>query len=93
MADRVVSTDQARSAIEAMRTIINDGLQAQVQSLKTQGNLLMEPNTWDGRLAAQFRGDWPQVANRLEQTNRDLEQLRADVDRINVNIMTAGGNS
>jgi len=93
MSDRVVSSQEARSAIDTMRAVINEGLPAQVQSLRAQGNRLMEPQNWEGRLAAEFRSRWPEIASRLEQTNRDLEQLRADVDRINHDIMAAGGNA
>jgi uncharacterized protein YukE len=93
MSDRVISTQEARHAIDTMRTIIGEGLPAQVRSLRAQGERLMEPQNWDGRLAAEFRARWPEIAGRLEQTNLDLEQLRADVDRINRNIMAAGGNS
>jgi len=45
-----------------------------------------------GPLAIKFRGDWPQTHQTLKQAQEALEQLRANSQQINQNIMTAGGN-
>lgn len=89
---RVLSTTEARQAITRMQSIIAGGLTDQIGQLKTQGQLLSDPNVWDGSLAAQFRGSWPQTASTLDRITADLAELRARVDRVNADIMLAGGN-
>lgn len=89
---RVLSTTEARQAITRMQSIISGGLTDQVSQLKTQGQLLSDPSIWDGSLAGQFRGAWPQTAATLDRITADLEELRARVDRVNADIMIAGGN-
>ena len=58
MSERVLSTDTAKQAISQMQTIINGGFQEQIQQLNRQGEVLSDPNNWDGPLASQFRGSW-----------------------------------
>lgn len=89
---RVLSTTEARQAIVRMQSIISGGLTEQVGQLKSQGQLLSDPNVWDGSLASQFRGTWPQTASTLDRITADLEELRTRVDRVNADIMVAGGN-
>jgi uncharacterized protein YukE len=92
MSSRVLSTDQARSAVQQLRSIINSGLTDQIQQLNSQGQVLSDPNVWDGPLAGQFRGDvWPQTKSALDRTHQSLEELRVQVERINEDIMRAGG--
>lgn len=92
MSSRVLSTDQARSAVQQLRSIINSGLTDQIQQLNSQGQVLSDPNVWDGPLAGQFRGDvWPQTKSALDRTHQSLEELRVQVERINDDIMRAGG--
>jgi len=93
MPDRVLSTAEGKSAISRMQQIINGGLTEQITSLINEGNTLMEPAVWDGQLATTFRGNWPGTANGLTATRDKLEELRTEVEKINVNIMTAGGNA
>lgn len=92
MADRVLSTAQAREAIQKLQQIINGPLIEQIRALDTQGRILSDPSVWDGNLAQQFRETWQTTHNNLQKTQADLEKLRADVQKINQNIMTAGGN-
>ncbi len=93
MADRVLSTVQAKEAIAEMERIINSDLLTQIDRLNKQGEILSDPNVWDGRLAAEFRNNWPQTYNALKKAQQELEQLRQNVQKINQNIMMAGGNS
>ena len=81
----------------AIRTIvelfdIGGGLTEQLGQLKVQGQQLCDPNVWDGGLALQFRGTWPQTAGTLDRITSELEELRIRVDRVNADIMLAGGN-
>ncbi|MBC8252708.1 MAG: WXG100 family type VII secretion target [Ardenticatenia bacterium] len=93
MSDRVLSTAEAKQAITRMQQIINGGLVEQIQRLNTEGQKLSQPNIWDGRLAGEFRSNWPQTHKTLQEAQRQLEELRAKVQKINENIMRAGGNA
>ena len=92
MAERVLSTAAAREAIQRMQQIINGPLVDQIRALDNQGRTLSDPNIWDGNLAQQFRSEWPNTHNALQKTQQALEELRRNVQTINQNIMTAGGN-
>ena len=92
MPARVLSSDIARMSIQRFQTILNGPLLEQIMALNTEGEMLSDPNNWDGNLAAQFRGDWPGTHARLTQVRESLESLQASIQRINVNIMQAGGN-
>ena len=93
MTDRVLSTVQAKEAITKMEDIIKSGLLTQIDNLNKQGQILSDPNVWDGRLAAEFRNNWPHTYNALKKAQQELEQLRQNIQKINENIMMAGGNS
>ncbi len=92
MPDRVLSTAQAREAIQRLQQIINGPLLEQIRALDTQGRILSDPNVWDGNLAQQFRSEWPNTHSTLLKTQETLDRLRQDVQKINQNIMMAGGN-
>ncbi|KJE24242.1 hypothetical protein FF36_01317 [Frankia torreyi] len=90
---RVVSTDTARDAIGRMQQIINSGLSQEIQNLEREGQLLSDPNNWDGGLAVQFRADiWPQTKTALDNAVTQLGALQQKVSQINTDIMNAGGN-
>ena len=89
---RVLSTDAARSSIASMSSIINGGLADQIGQLDQQGRQLSQPDVWDGALAAQFRGSWPQTSRSLQTVKGELDELRQRIERINADIMVAGGN-
>lgn len=92
MAGRVLSTDTAKQSIQKMQTLINGSLQESISSLDNLGQTLSDANVWDGRLAEQFRGDvWPSMKSALDQLQNHLDELRANIQQINENIMTAGG--
>ena len=92
MADRVLSTAEAEQAIVKMQQIINGPLVEQITQLNNQGEILSNPSVWDGRLAGEFRNRWPEMNNALQQAKSSLEELRTQVQRINEDIMRAGGN-
>jgi uncharacterized protein YukE len=92
MSDRVLSTAAAREAITAFQRIVTGPLLQQIGELHAQGQILSEPNNWDGRLAGEFRGHWADTHHKLLGIQQALEQLRQQVHQINQNIMQAGGN-
>ena len=92
MSDRVLSTATARQSITKMQQVINGGLVEQIEALNREGQILSDANVWDGRLAAQFRNNWPQTKAALDKAKQELDELRASIQKINQNIMTAGGN-
>ena len=89
---RVLSTDAARAAVQTLASIINGGLAEQITQLDQQGRQLCQPDVWDGALAAQFRGTWPQTSAALSRVRDELDDLRMRVDRITADILVAGGN-
>lgn len=93
MADRVLSTDTARTSITKMKSLIDGGLAEQIASLHREGTTLSDPNVWDGQLAVQFRGNWEQMNTTLNQLKEQLNQLQEQINTINQNIMSAGGNA
>ena len=91
---RVLSTEQAKSAINQMQSIINGGFTDQISALDAQGKILSDPNTWDGPLAAQFRGStWPETKAALDKARQELEELRTQLDKISQDIFAAGGGA
>jgi len=92
MSERVLSTAQAEQAIQQMQQIINGPLADQIDALNRQGQTLSDANVWDGRLAQKFRQDWPQMHSTLMKAKEAVEQLRAQSQQINQDIMRAGGN-
>ncbi|KGE99541.1 pyrophosphorylase [Actinomyces sp. S4-C9] len=89
---RVLSTEQAKSAISQIQAIINGGLTDQISQLDSQGRVLSDPNVWDGPLAQQFRDQtWPETRQALERAKTELEELRGQLQQISTNIFTAGG--
>ena len=59
---RILSSEEAKTAIKQMQSIINGGFTDQISQLDAQGQILSDPNVWDGPLADQFRGTtWPET--------------------------------
>ena len=93
MPDRVLSSGEARASIQRFQSVVNGPLLDQINALNREGQLLSDPNNWDGRLAQDFRATWPQTHQQLLRVKESLEELRQRVQQINVNIMQAGGNA
>ncbi|HEX9888538.1 MAG TPA: hypothetical protein VGA69_03615 [Nitriliruptorales bacterium] len=90
---RVLSTEQAKASIQQIQRTIAGPLLEQIRTLDAHGRTLSDPNVWDGVLASEFRGSvWPQTKAALDRLHSQLEELRARIEVINDNIMTAGGN-
>jgi hypothetical protein len=91
---RVLSTEQAKTAIGQMQSIINGGLTDQISQLDGQGRVLSDPNVWDGPLASTFRGStWPETKAALDKAKTELDELRTQLDMISRDIFTAGGGA
>lgn len=91
---RVLSTEEAKSAIRQIQTIISGGFTEQITSLDSQGKILSDPNTWDGPLAETFRNNtWPETKAALDKAKQELDDLRGQLDKISQNIFSAGGGA
>jgi hypothetical protein len=94
MASRVLSTQDAESAIQQIQSIINGGFADQITALDGQGKKLSDPNVWDGPLAETFRNNtWPQTKAALDKAKTQLDDLRGQLHTISANIFSAGGGS
>ncbi len=89
---RVLSSDQAKSAIQQVQSIVNGGLTEQISKLDAQGKILSDANVWDGPLAQRFHDQtWPQTKSALDKAKQELDQLRDQLQKINNEIMRSGG--
>ena len=94
MSSRVLSTEQAKSSISKMQSIINGGFADQISQLDAEGQTLSDPNVWDGPHAATFRGEiWPAKSAALKKAQQELEDLRNQLQTISQDIFTAGGGA
>lgn len=91
MQDRVLATEAARDAVRQMQQIINGPLNEQIELLNRYGQVLCDPNVWDGNLARRFRHEWPQHYQSLRHTQETLNTLRHTVEQYMQNILIAGG--
>jgi uncharacterized protein YukE len=90
---RVLATDEAKTAIHKMQTLINGDLESLLSQLDVQGQKLCDPNVWDGARAGEFRHDvWPTTHKSLHNVKTALDSLRGKLDQITTDIMQAGGN-
>jgi len=92
MAQRVLSSEEARVAITQMQSILSGQFESTVQNLLSVGNTLSDPNVWDGPIANNFRQSlWPQCSSGLQQALRGLTTLQQQISTSNQNIVEAGG--
>lgn len=93
MAVRVLSSDTGRASIQRVQSILNGGLAEQLSALRSEGQTLSDPAVWDGVRAEEFRSStWPAASSGLQQAADAVEELRARIQMINQDIMSAGGN-
>lgn len=94
MAGRVLSSQQAKDAITQIQNILSGGFTDQLTALNHQGQILSDPNVWDGPLAEQFRSaTWPETRAALDKAKQELEELSQKLQQISTNIFTAGGGA
>lgn len=88
----IKSTDEAKSAIQSLQSIISGGLTDQITQLDAKGRILSDPNVWDGPLAQKFRNStWPETKAALDKAKTELERLREQLQSITDDIFRAGG--
>jgi WXG100 family type VII secretion target len=92
MTDRVLTSGEAKDAIDKFKQILDGGLTDQIDALDREGATLSKQEVWDGRLAAQFRSEWPQTHQALVKVCTELNELHTQIQQIHQNIMQAGGN-
>ncbi len=91
---RVLTTDQAASAISQIQSILSGDLEGTISKLDAQGRVLSDPSAWDGPLASEFRSNvWPVVSKSLQDSKAHLDDLRIRLDRIQRDIVQAGGGA
>lgn len=91
---RVLSTEEAKAAINNIQNIISGGLTDQINNLNREGSTLSQRDVWDGPLAAQFRDvTWPETSAALSKARTELEELQRQLQQIAQDIFTAGGGS
>jgi hypothetical protein len=82
MSGRVLSSEQAKSAIQQIQGIINGGLTDQIAQLDSQGKTLSDPNVWDGPLAEKFRNStWPETRSAWRRRSRSWRSCAASCIR------------
>jgi uncharacterized protein involved in exopolysaccharide biosynthesis len=91
---RVLSTPEAKSAIQQLQSLINGGFMDQITQMDSQGKTLSDSNVWDGPLAEKFRNStWPETRKALDSAKTQLDELHKQLQTISQNIMSAGGGS
>lgn len=94
MATRVLSSNEAKAAITTIKGLMAEGMAEHIKQLTAQGELLSDPNVWDGTRAEDFRSNtWPTAKTALNAAATQIAALSATIEGINNDIMTAGGNA
>jgi len=88
----VKSTQEAIDAIQRMLNQINGGLTDAISQFKSDGEIVNNPEMYEGTAAAGFRSEWPGVKGALDTAIRELNELADNVRAVNSNIQSAGGN-
>ena len=87
----VMVTQEAKDAAVRMRSIVNGGLQQQVQDLQRQGQTLANGQTWKGAKAELFSTSiWPDTDRALTSMITALADLQRRVDGVLDEIFAAG---
>lgn len=89
----VTATEYGRTIIANMRRTIQGGLSEQIRSIVSDGDILCQPDVWEGSLAAQHRSSWPNTSTQLREAVDELTRLNELFNKINADIMAAGGNA
>jgi hypothetical protein len=91
---RILASDEAKTAIKQLQSIISGGFTDQITQLDSKGQVLSDPNVWDGPLASTFRSStWPETKAALDKAKQELDELRGQLDKIAADIFSAGGGA
>jgi hypothetical protein len=89
----VRSTPEAIAAIDQMSTLLGGDFLTSLNTLIQLGNDLSNGEMWRGRYANDFTTQWSTIQTKLRESHTGLVELNTLVQRINQDIMAAGGNS
>ena len=92
MSGDVKSTEVGLQALKDLKALINGDLEGLLVRLNQKGEILSQPNNWEGKLASDFRSMWPGMHKASLKLKQDLDQLQGWAQQINDNIQAAGGN-
>jgi hypothetical protein len=90
MAD-VLTTQQALDLITQMAGQIDGPVTSQINTLKTQGQRLSDPNVFAGGYASKFRSTWSEATTVMNKMVTDLNELRTNLDKAHQSIISQGG--
>jgi hypothetical protein len=94
MGQRVLATDAAKQAATKMQALLSGQITGELKQIQAIGNQLINPNIWDGPLAARFRSsEWPGENRALQTAVTSLETLSKQMETVVENILKAGGGS
>jgi hypothetical protein len=87
----VRSTPEAVNAVHDLATTINGPLLDNFEDLRRFGQVLSDPENWDGRTATDFRATvWPSYLRTLTDLHAQLDKLRIRLREIQAEIISAG---
>lgn len=87
----VRSTPEAVAAVGDLGALVNGPLLRNFDSLRRQAAVLVDPENWDGRAAADFRTTiWPSYERTLSDLHTQLDRLRVRLGEIQDDIQNAG---
>ncbi|CUU54133.1 hypothetical protein Ga0074812_102137 [Parafrankia irregularis] len=87
----VRATPQASAAVDELAGLINGPLLTHFNGLRATARVLLEPENWDGRTAAEFRTSiWPAYERTLTDLHTQLDRLRVRLAEIQIDIQAAG---
>jgi uncharacterized protein YukE len=88
----VKSTPEAISAVQRMLSQIDGGITDSLNQFKNDGEIVADPNMFEGGAAARYRAEWPGIKSALDNAVTQLREMSNHVRQINANIQAAGGN-
>lgn len=88
----VKSTPEAISAVQRMLSQIEGGITESLNQFKNDGEIVADPNMFEGGAAASYRAEWPGIKSALDNAVTQLREMSNHVRHINSNIQAAGGN-
>lgn len=88
MSDRILVSSQAEASVRKMQSITDGPLMEQINALAREASTLSQPNVWDGKSASQFRGEWPEIHNKLKAVKEAVSQLRQAAQNVQDDIRT-----
>ena len=89
---RVACDSEAIAASQQLEATIAGPFQDVLTRFQQHGAVLGEPAHWDGNHAAQFRQAWDQAQADLRSFHASLHEVLAAAQRIQADILAAGGN-